>query len=176
MNSTCFYKYMVITTLLAGTRCVTQAKYVFCKHTHLPDLNSIFVLTKHWLSYWKCSPFLWIRNCALLLQEFLVCWKIPGTRCTTVAAASTKCQGSSHMSIMHMSRLCPSDGPTGRGQQQWNTMTAKSANPVPFILSTDWIVGAKKILYVTNKMTGDPACLNHIAWNITYSTSSSKMR
>jgi len=176
INSTCFYKNMVITTLLARTRCFTEANNVFYKHTYSPDLNSIFILTKYWLRYWKCSQFLWICNCALLLQEFLVCWKIPGTCCNTVAAASTKCQGSSHMSITHMSRLCPSDGPTGRGQQQWDTMTAKSANQVPFILSIDCIVGAKKLLYVTNKMPGDPACLNHIAGNIIYSTSSSKMR
>jgi len=167
---------MVITTLLAGTRCVTEASNVLCKYTYLPDLNSTFILTKHWLSYWKCPPFLWIHNCALLLQEFLVCWKIPGTCYTTVAAASTKCQSSTHMSIMHMRKLCPSDGPTGRRKQQWDTMTVKSENPVPFILSIDLHSGSQKLLYVTNKMTGDPACINHIAWNVTYSTSSSKMR
>lgn len=144
MNSTCFYKYMVITALFAGTRCITEANNVFYKHTYLPDLNSIFILTKHWLSYWKCTPFLGIHNCALLLQEFLVCWKIPGTCCTTVAAASAKCQSSSHMSIMHMTKLCPSNGPAGRGQQQWDTMIAKSANPVPFILSIDLHSGSQK--------------------------------
>jgi hypothetical protein len=179
MNSTCFYKYMIIITLLAGTRFVTEANNVlFYKHNYLPDLNSIFILTKHWLSYWKCSPFLWIHDCALLWQEFLVCWKIPGTCCTTVADASTTCQSSSHMSIMHMSKLCicPYDGPTGRGQQQWDTMAAKSANPLPFILSIDLHSGSQKLLYVTNKMTGDPACINHIAWYVTYGTSSSKMR
>ena len=166
---------MVITTLLAWTRCITEANNVFYKHTYLPDLNSIFILTKHWLSYWKCSPFLWIHNCALILQEFLVWWKIPGTCCTTVVAASTKCQSSSHMSIMHMIKLCPSDGPTGRGQQQWDTMTEKSANPVPLILSIDLHSRSQKTA-LSQKMTGNTACINHIAWNVTYSTSSSKMR
>jgi len=42
---------MVITTLLAGTRRVTGANNVFYKHTYVPDLNSIFILTKYWLSY-----------------------------------------------------------------------------------------------------------------------------
>lgn len=137
MNSKCFYKYMVITTLLARARSITEVNNVLYKHTYLPGLNSIFIFKKHLLSYWKCSPFIWIHNCALLLQEFLACWKILGMCCTTVAAASTKCQSSSLKSIMHMSQLCPSDGPTGRGQQQWDTITAKSANPVPFILSID---------------------------------------
>jgi hypothetical protein len=62
-----------------------------------------------------------------------------------------------------MNKLCPSDGPTSRGQQQCDIMTAKPENPVSFILSIDLHSGSQKLLYVTNKMTDDPACINHIA-------------